>query len=93
MPQARLTHPTPAGSIPAELQLEHKNMKITTKRLAPCAAQVLVDGVPAGRYGGRLNQKWAQLEDGTMLVDDSRLCVKTIKGIIVSAYRKSITQP
>lgn len=68
-------------------------MKITTKRLAPCAAQVLIDGVPAGRYGGRPHEKWAQLEDGTMICEDSRLSVQTIKGIIVQLHRKSITKP
>ena len=65
-------------------------MKITTKRLAPLAAQVLLDGVPIGRYGGRDGYKWAQLEDGTMVVEDCQLSIRTIKGLIVQDYKKSL---
>jgi hypothetical protein len=65
-------------------------MKITTKRLAPLSAQVFVDGVPVGRYGGRDGCKWAQLEDGTMVVEDSQLSIRTIKGLIVQDYNASI---
>ncbi len=65
-------------------------MKITTKRLAPLSAQVLLDGVPIGRYGGRDGCKWAQLEDGTMVVEDCQLSIHTIKGLIVQDYNASL---
>ena len=60
---------------------------MTTKhRVSPGCYEVrAADGTPLGRYGGRDGARWAQLADGTMLTEDSRVSVGTLRGLIEHA--------
>lgn len=58
------------------------------RRRGPFAFDVFerATGAYVGAYGGRERKKWADLADGTVVLEDSPLSVGTVRGLLVRAW-------
>lgn len=66
-------------------------MSATTRhKVGPAAYEVRdADGTVLGRYGGRVGARWADLADGTTIVEDSPCSAGTVRSILEHAAREA----
>jgi hypothetical protein len=63
---------------------------VTTRRkVGPAAYEVVeADGTVLGRYGGRPGDRWADLADGSPVVEGSRCSATTVRSILERTARE-----